>query len=67
MNQVILIDGSVEGIVYTLSLLVSDGIHDVEHTIFIKILNRVPHRSMTLRSRLIHPDSIDTSFCFHRQ
>jgi FOG: PKD repeat len=38
------IDGSAEGIVYTLSLLVSDGIHDVEHTIFIKILNRVPQQ-----------------------
>ena len=38
------VDGSAEGIVYTLSLLVSDGIHDVEHTIFIKILNRVPQQ-----------------------
>ena len=32
------------GIVYTLSLMVSDGIHEVEHTIFIKILNRVPQQ-----------------------
>ena len=38
------VDGSAEGIVYTLSLLVSDGIHEVEHTIFIKILNRVPQQ-----------------------
>ena len=38
------VDGSAEGIVYTLSLLVSDGIHEVEHSIFIKILNRVPQQ-----------------------
>ena len=38
------VDGSSDGIIYTLSLLVSDGIHDVEHTIFIRILNRVPQQ-----------------------
>ena len=36
------VDGSADGIVYTLTLTVSDGLHEVEHTVFIRILNRLP-------------------------
>ena len=35
-------DGSADGIIYTLILTVDDGIHIVEHSIYIKVLNRLP-------------------------
>ncbi len=46
------VDGSADGIVYTLTLTVSDGLHEVEHTIFIRILNRLP--------KLVFDDSLET-------
>lgn len=36
------VDGSADGIIYTLTLTVDDGTHFVEHTLYIRILNRVP-------------------------
>jgi len=36
------VDGSADGIVYTLTLTVDDGLHSVEHSIYIKVLNRLP-------------------------
>jgi hypothetical protein len=36
------VDGSADGIIYTLILTVDDGIHIVEHSIYIKVLNRLP-------------------------
>jgi len=36
------VDGSADGIIYTLILIVDDGIHVVEHSLYIKVLNRLP-------------------------
>tara|TARA_B100000029_G_scaffold119218_3_gene112362 strand:- start:5188 stop:8088 length:2901 start_codon:yes stop_codon:yes gene_type:complete len=38
------VDGSADGIIYTLTLTVDDGIHQVEHSIYIKVLNRLPEQ-----------------------
>ena len=58
------VDGSSDGIIYTLSLLVSDGIHDVEHTIFIRILNRVPQQifDSQLQTYTLTPLELPTVF-----
>jgi len=36
------VDGSADGIIYTLILTVDDGNHIVEHSLYIKVLNRLP-------------------------
>ena len=58
------VDGSSDGIIYTLSLLVSDGIHDVEHTVFIRILNRVPQQifDSQLQTYTLTPLELPTVF-----
>ncbi len=38
------VDGSADGIVYTLTLSINDGTHVVEHEIFVRVLNRVPRQ-----------------------
>jgi len=38
------VDGSADGIVYTLTLTVNDGTHVVEHQVYVRILNRVPRQ-----------------------
>ena len=58
------VDGSADGIVYTLSLTVSDGIHEVEHTIFISVLNRVPQQihDSQLQTYTLTPLTLPTVF-----
>ena len=36
------VDGSADGIIYTLILTVDDGNHIVEHSLYIRVLNRLP-------------------------
>ena len=36
------VDGSADGIIYTLVLTVDDGNHIVEHSLYIRVLNRLP-------------------------
>lgn len=38
------VDGSADGIVYTLTLTVNDGTFVVEHQVYVRVLNRVPRQ-----------------------
>ncbi len=38
------VDGSADGIVYTLTLTISDGTFVVEHEVFVRVLNRIPRQ-----------------------
>ena len=58
------VDGSADGIVYTLTLIVDDGLHQVEHSIYIKVLNRLPEQIFDepLQTSTLTPLAMPTIF-----
>ena len=58
------VDGSAEGIIYTLILTVDDGLHEVEHSIYIKVLNRLPEQIFDepLQTSTLTPLTMPTVF-----
>ena len=58
------VDGSADGIVYTLTLTVDDGLHEVEHAIYIKVLNRLPEQIFDepLQTSTLTPLTMPTVF-----
>jgi len=58
------VDGSAEGIIYTLTLTVDDGLHQVEHSIYIKVLNRLPEQIFDepLQTSTLTPLTMPTIF-----
>jgi len=58
------VDGSADGIVYTLTLTVDDGLHEVEHAIYIKVLNRLPEQiyDEPLQTSTLTPLTMPTVF-----